>query len=241
MRAELKGRRLGLIAAGALACGVSAVAPAAASATTLSVDHECYRPGQTTRVSGDGYTPGSEVDLSFTIVGASGGVGGDALITQADDAGRVDMKTSGPQLPWKESPATVFLTATDSQQAAGPGDPALASTEFRLENFDAWVPLWNRGIGKPGRRARFALTGFTLETGRTVYVHYVRNGRLRKTVAVGQVKGACGDLFKSVKQFPFRPVPAGRWSMKVDTKRQYPNHAVGRRYHVRVSPANAVR
>ena len=95
MRAELKGRRLGLMAAGALACGVSAAAPAVASATTLSVDHECYRPGQTTRVSGDGYTPGSEVDLSFTIVGASGGVGGDALITQADDAGRVDMNTSG--------------------------------------------------------------------------------------------------------------------------------------------------
>jgi len=240
MRAELKRRRLGLIAAGALTCGVSAVAPAVASATTLSVDHECYRPGQSTLVTGDGYTPGGEVDLSFTIVGANGGGGGDTLSTQADDAGRVDVETFGPNLPWKESPATVFLSATDQEQA-GEGEPPHASTKFRLENFDAWVPLWNRGIGKPGRPARFELTGFTRETGRTAYVHYVRNGRLRKTVAVGQVKGACGDLFKSVKQFPFRPVPAGRWSIKVDTKRRYPNHAVGRRYHVRVSPANAVR
>jgi hypothetical protein len=241
MRAELKYRRLGLIAAGALTCGVSAIAPAVSSAATLSVDHQCYRPHQTTLVTGDGYAPGAEVDLSFTIVGASGGVGGDALITRADDAGRVEMKTFGPQLPWKESPATVFLTATDSQQA-GQGQPALASTEFRLENFDAWVPLWSKGIGTPGRRTRFELTGFTLETGRTAYVHYVLNGRLRKTVAVGQVKGACGDLFKSVKQFPFRPVPAGSWSIKVDTKRRYPNHSVGRLYrHVRVSKANAVR
>src|SRR5262245_33562246 len=105
MRAELKRRRLGLIAAGALACGASAVAPAVGSAATLSVDHECYRPGQTTLVTGDGYTPGGEVDLSFTIVGANGGVGGDTLITQADDAGKVDMKTFGPKLPWSESPA----------------------------------------------------------------------------------------------------------------------------------------
>jgi hypothetical protein len=240
MRAELKRRRRGLIAAGALACGVSAVAPAVAPAATVKVDHYCYRPGQIALVTGDGYTPGGEVDLSVTMVGAKGGVGGDTLTTQADDAGRINMEAVGPQLPWKESPATVFL-ATSDQGQADQGGPPLASTKFRLENFDALVSPWWRGIGKPGRSARFELTGFTLETGRAVYVHYVRNGHLRKTVAVGQVKGACGDLLKSARQFPFRPVPAGRWLIKVDTSRRYPNHSLGRRYHVTVSRANAVR
>jgi hypothetical protein len=57
---------------------------------------------------------------------------------------------------------------------------------------------------------------------------------------VGRVKGPCGDLAKSARQFPFRPVPAGLWSIKVDTTRRYPNHSLGRLYrHVRVSPAQA--
>jgi hypothetical protein len=234
-------RRFGLFTATALACGASVVAPALASAATVSVDHECYRPGQTTQVTGEGYTPGGEVALSFNLLGASGGTGSDLLLTQADSAGRIAMNTFGPVLPPKESPATVLLAATDQEQAQQ-GQPPLVSTQFTLENFEAFVYPWNRGTGTPGRRAQYDMAGFTLETGRTLYAHYLFNGRLRKTVAVGRLRGPCGELSKSARQFPFRPVPAGIWSIKVDTSRRYPNRSVGHRYrHVRVSQAHAVR
>ena len=36
----------------------------------------------------------------------------------------------------------------------------------------------------------------------------------RKTVLVGSVRGPCGDLTKSMRQFPFRPVPAGRYRIR---------------------------
>jgi hypothetical protein len=234
-------RRFGLFAATALACGVSVAAPALASAATVSVDHKCYRPGQTTQVTGEGYTPGGEVALSFTLHGASGGMGSDVLLTQADSAGRIAMNTFGPVLPPNESPALVDLAATDQEQAQQSAPPPV-STQFILENFEVYVSPWNRGIARPGRSAQFEMRGFTLETGRTLYAHYVLNGRLRKTVAVGRLTGACGELSKSARQFPFRPVPAGIWSIKLDASRRYPNRSVGHLYRrVRVSRAHAVR
>src|SRR5262245_2306686 len=109
MRAERKARRIGLIAAAALSCGVSAAAPAGASAMTVGVDHECYRPGQNAQITGEGYTPGGEVALTFNMVGAAGGMGSSVLFTHADGAGKIDMGARGPQLPRHESPADVYL------------------------------------------------------------------------------------------------------------------------------------
>jgi hypothetical protein len=68
------------------------------------------------------------------------------------------MRADGPVLPPKESPATVFLAATDQEQAQQ-GMPPLVSTQFTLENFEAFVSPWNKGIGKPGRRAQFEMQG----------------------------------------------------------------------------------
>ena len=241
MTEDQTARRLGLLAATALTCGASAVAPALATATTVSVGHECYRPGQPTHVSGEGYTPGGEVALTVSVLGADGGQGRFLFDTEADSAGKIAMTLKAKRIPSEESPATVLLAATDQEQAQQ-GPPPLTATRWQLENFEAFVFPWYRGIGTPHGRAHFEMSGFTLETGRTLYAHYLFHGKLRKTVAVGRLTGPCGDLSKTAREFPFRPVRAGIWSIKVDASRRYPNHSVGRMYpHIRVSRADAGR
>jgi hypothetical protein len=95
--------------------------------------------------------------------------------------------------------------------------------------------------GNPRKRAGYLATGFTTAAGRTLYAHYVLRGKLRKTAAIGRLKGPCGDLTKNGRQFPFRPVPAGVYTIKVDATRRYPNKSPGFTYpRVRVSRANAV-
>lgn len=48
-------------------------------------------------------------------------------------------------------------------------------------------------------------------TGSSLYAHYYRGTTRIRTVRIGALTGACGDLRKTVRQFPFRGVKAGQW------------------------------
>jgi hypothetical protein len=75
-----------------------------------------------------------------------------------------------------------------------------------------------------------------------LYAHYFLKGKLKKTVRIGALTGDCGNLTKKMKQFPFRPVPAGDYRIDFDTSRAYLRNAEGIRYpHVKVPASKAVR
>jgi hypothetical protein len=81
-----------------------------------------------------------------------------------------------------------------------------------LTGVDALVGPWLSGRGNPRAVTTFKIVGW--EPFRKVYVHYFLNGNRIKTVELGSVSGPCGDLTKKLRQFPFRPLPAGRYKIR---------------------------
>ena len=65
---------------------------------------------------------------------------------------------------------------------------------------------------------RFIGRGFT--DGTSVYAHYVRKGRHRKTVRLGAAAGPCGRFDVKRRQIPFKPA-VGRWTLQVDKQADY--------------------
>ena len=237
---SLRGSAQGMAAV--LVCALCAAAPSFSSAATVKADRACYFPGQAGRITGTGYTPNGEVALGFTIMPSMGRPRSSTLLVTADGFGNIDLRVNTPSITPLEFQANVFLSATDQEQAKqGPPPPVTAQWLISVRNV--FVPPWELGTANPRKPARVFATGFTTATGRTLYAHYVLRGRLRETVAIGRLKGPCGDLTRRIKrQFPFRPVPAGFYLIKFDGTRRYPNKSPGVTYAgVRVRPANAVR
>jgi hypothetical protein len=84
---------------------------------------------------------------------------------------------------------------------------------------------------RPSQRIRFKGLGFTED--RAIYVHYLRKGKVRKTVRMAREPRACGGFRKRRRQFPMRNPRLGKWILQFDQSRQYvdPN----------VTPINFVR
>lgn len=91
---------------------------------------------------------------------------------------------------------------------------------------DVWFSRWTvtvtaAGGGRlaPRRPAELRATGFTGDAGRPLFAHYTRAGGTRvRTVRLGTLEGACGTLTARLERgFPFRPVPAGAWSVAFNT------------------------
>jgi hypothetical protein len=197
-----------LIAAAAL------VAPAtAAAAPTIRADLPCYFPGQTIALSGAGYTPGGDVGLSLQLAGARGSntVTKDPLT--ADAAGGVAASVPAPDLASdSDLRETVTLTA---------GDPAnvFGTTQFLLTAVGVQVTPWFSGRATPRALTTFKVVGW--EPLQKVYAHYFLKGKRLRSVEIGSVSGPCGDLTKKVRQFPFHPVPAGRYTIRFSGSRVY--------------------
>jgi hypothetical protein len=56
---------------------------------------------------------------------------------------------------------------------------------------------------------------------RRFYAHYTRGGKLVKTIRVGALTGACGNITRHMREFPFRPVASGTWRVQFDTSLEY--------------------
>jgi hypothetical protein len=203
-----------LIAAAALA-----VPATAGAAPTLNVDLPCYSPGQPISVSGAGYTPSGAVGLLFALSGAHG----NTMVAPkdpftADAAGGLGVKLGAPSLASdNDLRERVTLTANDQARLGptgpiGPPEETFATTQFQLSAVDVLVGPWLNGHASPRALTTVKVVGF--EPFRTVYAHYFLNGKRLKTVRLGAVTGPCGDLTKKVRQFPFRPVPAGTYKVR---------------------------
>ena len=188
------------------------LAPQAAQAAGLDPLAPCYRSvdsetRETVQIHGRGFTPGQTVTVLI-----DGAVAEDGVV--ADRNGDV---IGGVQAPYRASGERSFtITITEDNQ---PGNTASATS--RVTALDARLKPRTTG---PRKRVRFIGRGFT--DGTSVYAHYVRKGRHRKTVMLGAAQGPCGRIDVRRRQFPFKPA-VGRWTLQVDNQADYSAEPLG--------------
>lgn len=200
-----------------LALAWLAAQPAAdARAIALEPDRWCYGPHQQIDLTGYGYTPDGGVRLS--LGGVPLGLG------YADYDGVFSAVVRTPALSF--GIAWLRFTATDQT--------------YRLNRAGATVRVVRPRValtprtGAPARRQRVRARGFF--DGRVLYAHVRRDGRARRTVRLGRLRGACRRL--DVRRRLVGPrAPAGRYAIHFDTS---PRDAGARRprvsYGVRIGP-----
>ena len=175
------------------------VAPATASAATLSVDKSCYGPGDEVAFSGVGFTPNGPVALS--VSGQQLGVG------TVNPVGEFEVSLSAPDIRGKKR--TDVFTATDQTDLS-----LTASTPVLLTSLNVKVTPTN---GNPAKAKRVVARGFT--SGKVLWAH-VQRGKNKRNVKVGKLEGACKTL--DVKRKLFKAdAKDGLYSVHFDTKRKY--------------------
>jgi hypothetical protein len=197
------------------------LAPAASPAPAVSVDRQCYAAGRDViALSGSGYTPGGEVGIALVSEN-----GDRRLSATAGPDGIFAISVPAPTLSEfgaMEPGFTLSFTASDrARQGSASPEPSVAATAATISEWTVDVPAWRAsGYARPRRPTTLSAYGWTT-LGGTLYAHYVRGGRLLRTVAVGPLTGACGSLTLRTREFPFRPVPAGTYRVQYDTSRPY--------------------
>jgi hypothetical protein len=183
--------------------------PVAADAATLAPLKACYvSAGQAAGerepigINAQGFTPNATA--SVLLDGAV--VEGQA---QIDPMGGV----VGPMpAPFQPSGQRLFsLSVVDNT------NPSIAvSAQALVTSLDVRVRPTN---AKPSSRVRFRGRGFT--GGPAVYAHYLRKGRLRRTVLLATATGPCGTFDARRRQLPIRRPHVGRWMVQIDQERVY--------------------
>jgi hypothetical protein len=202
----------------AMFLAAASTAPAAQAAATLQTDKPCYTPDEQMMLTGGGYTPGGHVNFVFQLAGK---YGSNLLMSRApafaDASGAISEPFGAPQLASSDdTQEQLFVTANDETRLA-PGAPPMppeetfAAATTMLSAFDVFVTAWEGNRVDPRGKTRIAAYGY--EPAKQLWAHYVLRGKRVKTVLIGPLTGPCGDLTKTIRQFPFRPVPAGTYSV----------------------------
>ena len=200
----------------AVVAGAAALAlPSAASAAELTVSPQkrCYSSGESVNLLGSGFTPlgSATVTRDGSPLGSLNTDGNGAfngILTVAQNRGR----------------QTKTYTATDGT------DPSLtASAQITVSSVRVNLAP---ASGAPGRILRISAHGFT--TGKTLWAH-VNRGRSRRTIKLGRLRGACGNLRTRKRLLP-RNAAVGVYTLQFDTFRRYnANQRVRDRYTITVS------
>jgi len=194
------------------ALAIALCAPQAAQAATLAPLAPCYRSvDDATReavpVKATDFTPGAVVHVSI-----DGVVVRDDVIALPD--GSVSGTVDAPHQAGGERPFSLTVTERDRPANTATTSSRVAALSLRLKPSQA----------PPSRRVRFLGRGFT--DGPEVYGHYVRGGKLRRTVLLGRPRGACGRLDVRRRQIPLRRPKTGRWTLQVDNQPEYSSEPV---------------
>jgi hypothetical protein len=122
-----------------------------------------------------------------------------------------------------------------------PNPDAFGLATLQLSTWDVFVPPWDEHRGDPRKRVRIHAYGWEPMT--ELWAHYVRGARTLADVRIGALSGPCGDLAKTIREFPFRPVPAGSYAIYFSGARSFNRRedAYIRFPRVRVPAAKAVR
>jgi len=197
------------IAAGALV--VPAAAAAQASAATLAVSAPCYvnsAKGAPIDITGTGYTPGDMIAVQGTAVFATTTAGAD---------GSINLVTTGPILGFT-TPGTGSFTLTSRDETAGAGN--LAQTAVTVANFSVDT---QPSVAKPSRRVTWRFSGFI--PGHSIYVHYLRKGKVLARMAFGRAHGPCGTLKARDRFYPGGHPHYNRYQVVFDQVKRYTKRA----------------
>jgi hypothetical protein len=190
---------------------VLAAAPVAQAQTqqppTMFPLHACYRSvapdtRETVGIVADNFTPGAQVGVT---------VDGTTLADHAiaNEKGEVLGSVLAPYKARGARPFSVTLTEIQLPERTATQQSRVAALDVHLKPSSA----------QPSSRVRFLGRGFT--DGTTIYGHYLRAGKLRRTVALGTPQGPCGRLDVVRRQIPVRHPATGRWTLQVDNQRDY--------------------
>ena len=201
----------------AVAAGALLAPGAALAAPTLRTDRACYTPGEPIVLTGGGFAPGGAVSFVFSITGDHGsriGFGQDD--ETPDGAGAFTTTYAAPKLASSDDlQEDMFITATpqglDPSSLPPGSEPPFGAASTLLSTFDVFVPEWDRRQVDP--RKTVTVRAFGYEPATRLWAHYVLNGKRVKTVPVGALTGPCGNIVKRMREFPFRPVKAGRYAV----------------------------
>ncbi len=203
------------VAAACTIAVVAAGAPSALAAPTLRTDASCYVSGQPIRFTGEGYTAGGEVRLELTTRSGSGSYDATAgEPTPVDGTGRIDERGfQAPSLAGEEDlRGEVVFTARDLARVEGnaPVQETFATTTVQLSAFA--VTLQAPRINP---RGRWTLRAYGFIGSKRLWAHYVHKNRRRARVALGAVRGPCGELTRRMRQFPQKTVAPGTWDVYI--------------------------
>lgn len=218
------------------------MASPAAAAPTITADQACYTPGMAQHITGSGFTASGPVRLEMYVsAGNILEILGE-LTTVADAAGAIDVQARTPEFEQERGSAIIVaIDGTLESQGATPDQFSFALS-VEASQWEVGVARWGSPArGKPGRRSKVTAIGWVGTASTTLYAHYVRGGKLAKTVRVGDLAGACADFSGRMKEFPFR-AKAANYRVIFDTTRAYPNEDANITYRrVKVARADAVR
>ena len=214
-------RRSSLPALPAVVAGAGLALAAAAPAQTpptgagVTFDRTCYAPGDVMAQTGHGFNPNAQI---LELVGLLGPTGGDVLDTlsatfAADPTGGFAVRLRAPSLA-RDGDRTERAVSVFNDQSAPPAPgatpPIGPTVTWTLSGWAVKIAQWAGGTADPRRSMTIDTYGWTAD-GDTLYAHYYRGTTAVRTVRIGALTGPCGDLRKTVRQFPFRRVRAGQW------------------------------
>ena len=190
-----------------LATGAVLLAPQAAAAATIQPLGACYRSvdsdtRETVPVKASGFTPGERVNVYL-----------DGQVVQENvtvmSEGEVEGGVAAPYQRSGERPFTLTVTQIDQPSNTASASSRVTALALRLKPRRA----------APSRRVQFIGRGFI--DGTEVFAHYVRKGKLRKTVSLGAPQGPCGQVSVKRRQIPVNRPALGRWRLQVDNEETY--------------------
>jgi hypothetical protein len=197
-------RAIPAILAGLAAFGA---APAAAGAAELQPLNACYRSvDRTTResvaVNASGFTPGADVNVAIDGVVVPTDV-------KANEFGAVSGSVTAPYQARGERPFSLSVTESARPENTASAQSRVAALNARLKPRKA----------TPSTRVRFLGRGFV--DGTEIFGHYLRGGKLRRTVSLGAPASRCGRLDVERRQIPVKRPATGRWTLQIDNQRNY--------------------
>lgn len=210
---------------------------------TLQADRPCYTPGERMELTGAGYGAGSSVAFFFQLKGKHGNdlLGGNSVT--ADPTGAVSVAFGAPKLASSDDiDEQLFITAAQQPpagqtQTTGPAPFGAANTIVSVFGID--VAPWDSHQVDPRKTVVVAAAGY--EPATKLWAHYVLNGKRVKSVLVGSLNGPCGDLTKHMREFPFRPVRAGNYTVYFTGSQQLDKHAGAFYRNIVVSKSKAIK
>lgn len=185
------------------------VALTLAATPTLTPALPCFSVETGVEVVGTGWTPNAQVRLTSSVNG---------------ETVRTDTVTADLNGNLTFNPGAATGGATRERIDLAGQDlthPELqATTRFTLSWFGPFFAPWNTNgpaRGRPGKVGTIEASGYLDEIGQSLYAHYTLKGEQMGTVRVGKLKAPCGQLKKRFRQFPFKRVRRGTYSVYFDT------------------------